>query len=346
LGSEQPPSTAVLELLRLYGWIILVFVCVALLDSGGKAWERWDVYERRYAVHEDPPTLTRKVVGAGPDQLYALTSTPDFADTTHCQVLAYTAGVWTVHYATHTGPDGIDLALLADGRLALSRDDYSLVLIGPGGVTTIATPQVCGFVAPLGDNHVLIAGLYKVSTASARVNLTTGVVEHLDLLVSRPPVVWKDQVYLFDQGRYHMAIVGRTSTTVIPYSPTWRPGAFTVDAHGAVYAVITPRSGTQGAIWRYTTHWKHYAPLPDKAVSALIHDGRSLLIATARGVYCWVWAVGKWATDGVDTEGLRWRFYALTEGALLNEWFDGRLLLRRDYTWTALPSVPPYRDST
>lgn len=328
---------------------LVLFACMMVLHPIGKASERWKEHEQLYQSHEAPYTRPVTVVGHSPERLFALTNTPDFADTVTCQLLGFADGAWTPLHTSRRGPAGLDLALLPGGGLAITYDDQSVTIISPAGVSRVATPRAAGFVVPLAGDQLLVVGDKQRGKSSARVTPGSGAVEELDLLTSIAPSAHNGKAYLFDHGRYQLAVLGGLTAELIAHRQTWNPLALTVSPDGRVYAAVYPRSGGDIALWVYDGAWSEVASLPFMGIWGLTHDGAELLALTELGIVRLnadgsAWAVELSAEEPPFNEDLHhilyWQLRALRQGVVAMEMISGDLLVRRDGVWEPLPPVP------
>jgi hypothetical protein len=318
------------------------FLLMIVLTGAGTALERWAENEQLYHFYLAPPTHVVAVAGLNTTRFYALTNTVDFAETYTAQLLSFADGVWTPIYTLRGGPRSLDLAILADGGLIITRADQTLVIVAANGVKHFATPGAAGFAVPLDGDQFLVVGNKEHSKHSARVNVLTEAVESLDLLVDIPPTVCAGRAYLCDHGRYQVAVVGGGQIDLIPHSPIWRICAMSVAPDGTIYLAVYPRSGGDAMIWHSNGAWQQCMDLPFRNVINLAHDGDTLLALSEHGISRLDRTRGEWITEfsGAGIEMFAWGIYRLDEQLVVLDVVTGSVSVRRDGVWESASPIP------
>jgi hypothetical protein len=324
-------------LLIMFGFLSGVFI----IAHAGTALERWDTHEALFHAHENPETVLVTVTGGSGSPWFALTNTSDFADTWRCQILSFANGTWTVLHTTTGGPKGIDMVLLPDQRLAVTRTDQSLLFIEPDRVTYCATPGIAGYALPLTTRHLLIAGVAKESTSSARIDLETGAIEPLDLLVQQRPALFQGQAYLCDHGRYQIAIVSEDTLQSIPHNHHWYPEVLTVGPANQLYTAIFLDAQKETELWVYNDGWRQLPNPPSTYVFDLACDGETLLALTEHTIYRYNADDERWIAElPADQHASIWQLRTLDQGVIAFNPLSRTIAHRVHGVWEAVTVVP------
>lgn len=322
-------------------WFVPTIAALFVLTGFIEGWMRWQLYEQIAVSYAGPPYIPSALVVGG-RRRFALLN-PRLAGELRAKLISFDGHVWQTHYTSDNDQPLVDLALLPDKRLMLTRVGGDLIVLDAEGAAQVTSMGMEGeYIVAAQPNRYLIAG----TPFSLWFDPTTGGLQRLEVVITGRPALHEGIIYLLDDEHQCVMVLQGDAITTIPLAKGTLVNCLAVAPNGTLF--IGEQTGSKrdcGRVLRYAGgRWLPVGAQFKNLVFDLALDGEQLLAHTVEGVYCYDPRSDSWECEEVT--GFDWQLAKLGEQLFLLSANTGAILTRLNGRWQTEPLVLPLDGKT
>lgn len=317
-------------------WFVPTIAALFVLTGFIEGWMRWGLYEQIAVRYAGPPYIPSALVVGG-QRRFALLN-PRLTGELRAKLISFDDHVWRTHYMSDNDQALVDLALLPDQRLMLTRGGGDLIVLDAEGAAQVTSTGMEGeHIVAVQPNRYLIAG----TPFSLWFDPTTNSLQRLAAMITARPALHEGIIYVLDDEHQCVMILRGDAITTIPLAKGTWVNCLAVAPNGTLFiAEQTGSKHDRGHVLRYADgRWLPVGARFKNLVFDLVLDGEQLLVRTVQGVYCYDPRSDRWECEEVT--GCDWQMAKQGKQLFLLNVNTGAIRTRLNGRWQTEPLVLP-----